>query len=79
MKGSFVVYSRNCQISRGQSMEDSLKCTDCHAPRGRLDFAALGYSADRAATPGSLAAPRVPETGGAMLGDAPATHLGVAI
>jgi octaheme c-type cytochrome (tetrathionate reductase family) len=29
--------------------EQALTCTDCHTPRGRLDFAGLGYSADRAA------------------------------
>jgi octaheme c-type cytochrome (tetrathionate reductase family) len=29
--------------------EKALACIDCHTPRGRLDFAALGYAADRAA------------------------------
>lgn len=28
--------------------ENALKCQDCHAPRGRLNFAALGYPAERA-------------------------------
>jgi octaheme c-type cytochrome (tetrathionate reductase family) len=28
--------------------EQALTCTDCHTPQGRLDFAALGYSEDRA-------------------------------
>jgi octaheme c-type cytochrome (tetrathionate reductase family) len=29
--------------------EQALTCTDCHTPRGRLDFAGLGYAADLAA------------------------------
>jgi hypothetical protein len=58
--------------------EESLKCGDCHATDGRLDFAALGYSEEKAAEliavgaglveePAAAAeAPaEVPETGGA--------------
>ncbi|MCX7872285.1 MAG: tetrathionate reductase family octaheme c-type cytochrome [Verrucomicrobiae bacterium] len=30
--------------------ENALKCQDCHVPRGRLNFAALGYPAERAET-----------------------------
>lgn len=29
--------------------EQALQCADCHVPRGRLDFAGLGYPAERAA------------------------------
>lgn len=28
--------------------EKALNCTDCHTPRGRLNFASLGYAADQA-------------------------------
>jgi hypothetical protein len=62
---------------------ESLKCADCHVPEGRLNFAALGYSAEKAEELSSLAvaaaeeaapaeeaaeAPaEVPETGGLPL------------
>lgn len=35
--------------------EQALRCTDCHTPRGRLNFAALGYPAERAARLQTLA------------------------
>lgn len=35
--------------------EKALRCTDCHTPEGRLDFAALGYSPSRAARLKTLA------------------------
>jgi hypothetical protein len=50
--------------------DQSLKCTDCHASEGRLDFAALGYSADQVTTLTSLAGPsgaaEMPLSGGAL-------------
>jgi hypothetical protein len=53
---------------------ESLKCADCHVPEGRVDFVALGYSAEKAEALAALAAPEageapeaVPETGGAPL------------
>ena len=59
---------------------DSLKCADCHAAEGRLDFAALGYSqektsslimlgaglAEEPAAPAVEAPAAIPETGGAV-------------
>jgi hypothetical protein len=41
--------------------EQSLKCADCHVPDGRMDFEALGYSADQVAALTALAA-TAPET-----------------
>ncbi|MFM1945265.1 MAG: hypothetical protein RI897_4247 [Verrucomicrobiota bacterium] len=35
--------------------EQALTCADCHTPRGRLDFAGLGYDADRALTLSTMA------------------------
>ncbi len=44
---------------------EALTCTDCHTPNGRLDFAALGYSAERAQVLSTLAGgePALPTTG----------------
>jgi hypothetical protein len=35
--------------------EMALRCSDCHTPGGRLDFAALGYAPERAARLQTLA------------------------
>jgi hypothetical protein len=49
------------QLSHGiLPKEEALTCADCHAPNGRLDFAALGYSPEKAET---LAAISSPEAG----------------
>jgi len=39
--GSFIT------VSHAVTRRNALSCGDCHTPNGRLDFAALGYSADR--------------------------------
>ena len=51
-----LVFSLNHQVA---PKEQALQCADCHSPTGRMDFVALGYSADQASQLVSLAVEQV--------------------
>ena len=50
-----MVFSLNHQVA---PKEQALQCADCHAAQGRLDFVALGYSPEKAATLAYLTVPQ---------------------
>jgi len=57
-----MVFSLNHQVA---PKEQALQCADCHSSTGRLNFVALGYTAERSSALASLAVPQAASSTGA--------------